>query len=196
MTVARRTFLALAILMQPAAADDLDPRGVEFFESKIRPVLVQHCYKCHSADAEEIKAGLRVDSRAGLLAGGDSGPAIVPDKPAESLLLSALRGDDYAMPPDGLLPKQVVDDFEQWIAMGAPDPREGDEPVAAEPQIDLAAGRQFWSFRPIGNPAVPQPTDAAWCATDIDRFLRARQELAGLAPVPDADRRVLVRRAY
>jgi len=179
-----------------AAADEADPRGVEFFEAKIRPVLVQHCYECHSGDANEIKAGLRVDSRAGLRAGGDSGPAVVPEKPAESLLLSALRGEDYAMPPDGLLPAEVIADFETWIKMGAPDPREGETPVAEAPQIDLEAGRQFWSFRPPAVTAPPMPKDAQWCRTDIDRFIRAQQEAAALAPGADAKRRVLIRRAY
>ena len=196
MASARRIALVLASMVMPAAADDLDPRGVEFFENKIRPVLVERCYECHSGEADEIKAGLRVDFRAGLLTGGDSGPAIVPAKPDESLLLSALRGEDYAMPPDELLPADVVADFEKWIAMGAPDPREGDAPVAAESQIDLEAGREFWSFRPLTDVALPTPSDAAWSRTDIDRLIRARQEQAELAPGPDADRRVLARRAY
>src|SRR5690606_37089478 len=127
---------------------------------------VERCYACHSAGADELKAGLHVDSRAGLLTGGDSGPAIVAGKPDESLLLSALRGEDYAMPPDELLPADVVADFEKWIAMGAPDPRDGEAPVAAASAIDLEAGRQFWSFRPLGDLDVPNPADEGWCITD------------------------------
>jgi len=186
--------LSVLIVAGRAAADDADPRGLEFFESKIRPVLVERCHKCHSADAQEIKGGLRVDSRAGLRTGGDSGPALVPEQPDESLLLRALRGEDTVMPPDGLLPKEVVADFETWIRMGAPDPREGDAAVAST-GIDLASGREFWSFRPIGEVRVPMPQDAAWCRTDIDRFIRAQQEQSGVIPGPDADRRVLIRRA-
>lgn len=186
--------LSVVLMVVPATADDADPRGLEFFESKIRPVLVERRYKCHSADAQEIKGGLRVDSRAGLRTGGDSGPALVPEQPDESLLLRALRGEDTVMPPDGLLPKEVVADFETWIRMGAPDPREGDAAVAST-GIDLAAGREFWSFRPIGEIRVPMPQDVSWCRTDIDRFIRTEQEQSGVVPGPDADRRVLIRRA-
>ena len=100
------------------------------------------------------------------------------------------------MPPDELLPADVVADFEKWIEMGAPDPRDGEAPVAAAPGIDLEAGRQFWSFQPLGEIGVPTPGDTDWCRTEIDQFIRVRQEQAGLAPGPDADRRVLARRAY
>src|SRR4051812_6864139 len=126
--------LVAALLCTPAprvaAADPakpLDPQAVEFFEKKIRPVLTQHCAGCHSADAaknKKLKGNLYLDTRAGVLKGGDSGPALVPGKPAESLLLKTLKYDgDLQMPPKGKLPDAVLKDFETWIATGAPDPR-------------------------------------------------------------------------
>ena len=98
-----------------------------FFEKKIRPVLVDQCYSCHSAEAEKLKGGLALDTRDGLRAGGDSGASIVPGSPDKSLLITALRhtDDDLKMPPKQKLPAAVIADFEQWVAMGAPDPREG-----------------------------------------------------------------------
>src|SRR5205823_1528052 len=100
--------------------------GVEFFEKKIRPVLVQQCYECHSAEAQKnkkLRGGLRLDTRDGVLTGGDSGPAVVPGKPADSVLLRALRHDGLRMPPKSKLPDAVVADFEKWVSLGAPDPR-------------------------------------------------------------------------
>src|SRR5438105_4081605 len=97
--------------------------GIEFFETHIRPVLVAKCYECHSAKAKSLKAGLRLDSAERMRAGGESGPAIVPNKPDESLLVSALRYESNEMPPSGKLPDAVINDFAKWIAIGAPDPR-------------------------------------------------------------------------
>src|SRR5204863_6723534 len=103
---------------QPTAA------GVQFFESKIRPVLVKHCYKCHSAQAKKVKGKLRLDTRAGLLKGGETGPAIVPGRPIKSLLIKAIRHDGLEMPKEKL-PAAVLADFVKWVRMGAPDPRDG-----------------------------------------------------------------------
>ncbi|HCS53922.1 MAG TPA: hypothetical protein DIW81_20435, partial [Planctomycetaceae bacterium] len=117
---------------------------VEFFEKKIRPVLVKHCYECHSVEASAVKGGLLLDSREGLLAGGDSGPSLVPGKSAESTLIESLKYESYEMPPSGKLPEHVIRDFEQWIDTGAIDPR---APTQKQTQagIDWEAARQFWA---------------------------------------------------
>src|SRR6476619_3177762 len=103
-----------------AAPTKADPAGLDFFETKIRPVLVEHCYKCHAAEAKIIKGGLRLDSRAGLLKGGDTGPSVVPGQAEKSLLLKALKYDGIEMPPKGKLAESVVKDFATWITMGMP----------------------------------------------------------------------------
>ena len=105
----------------PPLAAEAD--GVAFFETKIRPVLVEHCYQCHATGAKRLRGGLKLDSRTSILAGGDTGPAVVPGKPGESLLLAAIRHEDeLEMPPKGKLPPEVIADFERWIALGAPTP--------------------------------------------------------------------------
>ena len=191
-----RALLGLCWLLgtQAASAEELDPAQVKFFEDRIRPVLVQHCYECHAGDSKQLRGGLRVDARDLIRTGGDSGPAVVPGDVAGSLLIEALRYESYEMPPVGKLPDAVIADFVKWVEMGAPDPRDEVGEVATA-GIDIEAGREFWSFRPLSAGEVPQPADAAWSRSDIDRFLRARQETAGLSPGPDADRRALIRRA-
>lgn len=180
-----------------------DPEQIAFFESKIRPVLVGKCQSCHSTEAQQqgkLKAGLLLDSRDGLLRGGDSGPAIVPGDPAKSLLLRALRHDakDLAMPPkEEKLAAAVIADFERWIRDGAADPRDGSPtPAAKKPGMSLEAGRQFWSLIPPRSPAEPAVRDAAWPAGAIDRFVLAKLEAAGLAPNAEADPEALLRRLH
>src|SRR5690242_12592905 len=132
------TALLLLLLLTPAAGPD--PDGVAFFEKKIRPVLVEHCYKCHSAEAKKAKGDFRLDSAEALRKGGTLGPAIVPGKPEVSLLIEALRYGNEAlqMPPKAKLPENVIADFEAWIAMGAPDAQAGARPASTE-RGDLAA---------------------------------------------------------
>ncbi|MCS6850199.1 MAG: DUF1553 domain-containing protein, partial [Gemmataceae bacterium] len=184
---------AVLWLASVAAATSPDRAGVEFFEQKIRPVLVKHCYSCHSAEAKKVKGGLLLDTRAGMLKGGDTGPAVVPFKVEESLVIKALRHDELAMPPSTKLPDDVIGDFERWIRLGAPDPRDGQLAVS-KPAIDLEAGRKFWSFQPLRATPPPTVRDTAWPWTDIDRFLLAALEARGLKPTRDADRETLVRR--
>jgi hypothetical protein len=184
--------LAVALAGPPAAAADAD-----FFEAKIRPVLVKECYGCHSAAAEKagkLKGGLRLDTRDAVRGGGDSGPAVVPGKPAESLLVRTLRYDgDVHMPPKGKLPDAVVKDFETWVRDGATDPRAGD--AAPKPTgIDFAKGKEFWSFRPPEPHAPPAVRDAGWPKRPIDRFVLAKLEAAGQRPNPPADPRAFLRR--
>ena len=192
--------LNLGVLM---AAEGGDAGKLLFFESRIRPVLVDRCEGCHSAEAQKkgkLKAGFFADSRKGLLEGGDSGPSLVPGNPGESLLLRAMRHEskDIAMPPkEEKLPRTVLDDFARWIAEGALDPR---EPAAGAPAkkrgLTLEQGRAFWSLRPPVRPRVPAPANAQWARTDVDRFLLEALEREGLRPAADAPAEVVLRRVY
>ena len=169
---------------------------IEFFESKIRPVLVQHCYECHAADSKMLRGGLLVDSRQGLLEGGESGPAVVPGEPEESLLISALRHDAFEMPPKQKLSQVVIDNFEKWIRDGAEDPRRSTTEVAQPHLIDIEAGRKHWAYQPLRTPEIPRVKNAVWPNSDIDRFVLAGLESARLQPSPDAEKIVLLRRIY
>ncbi len=196
--------LALAVFLPQCAlrAEETtvshDAAGLELFEKKIRPVLVQECYQCHSAEAasqKKLKGGLQLDTRDAVRKGGESGPAVVPSKPAESLLVSALRHEDFEMPPKGKLPDAIIADFVKWIELGAPDPRSGTA-TATAPHIDIAAGRHFWSFerlRPVEPPAV---LDGNWARTPLDRFILAKLESLDLKPNAPAAPRTLIRRAW
>lgn len=167
---------------------------IDFFEKKIRPVLVKQCYKCHS-ETEKVKGGLLLDSRAGVRQGGETGPALVLGKPDQSLLIQAIRysDEDLQMPPKHRLTPEQVKDFEEWVKMGAPDPREGKVP--AKEGIDYADARKLWSFQPLQNTPVPAVKEAGWPRGDLDRFILARLDERGLRPNRDADKRTLLRRA-
>ena len=189
--------IAYFVTLASTAADEVKQR--EFFEARIRPVLIKHCYACHSADAKEIKGELRLDHAAGLLKGGELGPALVPGKPEESALIEAIKYEGLEMPPDGRLPKQVVADFERWIKSGAFDPRTETPATAHRPAqrtIDIEAGKAFWAFQPVRRHEAPPVGDKDWPATDIDAFVLAKLKQADLRPARDADRRTLVRRLY
>lgn len=166
-----------------------------FFETKIRPVLVEHCYECHSARAETLQGGLRLDTREAIRAGGQSGPAVVPGDTGQSLILDALRYESLEMPPQGKLPSRIARDFEVWIKNGAFDPRDG---AAAPPTSRKVSQpkRNFWAYAPVATPVPPRVSDRAWPRTAIDRFVLFGLEAAGLAPRRDADVHTLVRRVY
>ncbi len=184
-----------AVVGAPGLAEEsaLAPSAIEFFEKKIRPVLVERCYECHSQESKELKGGLLLDTREGVLHGGDSGAAVTPGDLEKSLLISAIRYEDFEMPPDGRLPDEVIRDFEAWIRQGAPDPREG--PSSADSRsIDFAQGRQFWAFQPPQRHAAPAIHNASWAQQPLDAFILARLELQGLQPSSPADRRTLIRR--
>ncbi|HWB09645.1 MAG TPA: DUF1553 domain-containing protein [Pirellulales bacterium] len=176
--------------------DKITAEQEAFFETKIRPVLANQCGECHASTAKTIQAGLRLDSRQGVLTGGDSGPAVVPGKPEESALIRAIRygDDDLRMPPKRKLPDEVIADFEAWVTMGAPDPRTEVTDATTRSTIDLAKGRTFWSFRRPTKCAPPTVQRTEWPRGEIDRFLLAAVESRGLAPVADADRARLLRR--
>jgi hypothetical protein len=190
--VKQATF-ALALLM-PAVAVGAEPPAdsIEFFEKKIRPILVEHCYKCHASDAKKVRGGLLLDSRDGIRKGGDSGPAVVPGDPAASRLVKALQYQELKMPPSGKLPDRVIADFVTWIKQGAVDPRE--RTASQTTKLDIDAGKHFWAFQPPKGHAVPEVRDPQWPLRTIDRFLLARLDLAGLDPNPPADRRTWIRR--
>ena len=173
-----------------------DRAGLEFFEERIRPVFVEHCHECHSRSADEIGGGLHLDTRSGLLRGGNSGPAIVGSDVERSILIRALRYTDKKlnMPPDGKLPQDVLRDFEKWISMGAPDPRDDADPGAEERRRE--AGRSHWSFRAPQAAERPAVERTHWPRSEIDHFVLARLEEKGLQPVGDASRRTLIRRLF
>ena len=170
----------------------------EFFEANIRPVLIDTCGECHIDDE---KGDLRTDSRAALLKGGETGPAIVPGDPEKSLLIHVIRRDEGfpRMPKKkARLPEAVIAAFIEWIKQGAPWPAADPatpRAAAPAPPAMTAAQRAWWSFQPLARPALPAVNNAEWAKTDIDRFVLARLEREGLQPVKPADRRTLLRRA-
>ena len=176
----------LALLALGAQEPAPDKEGIAFFEAKIRPVLIDRCYSCHSADAKKLKGDLYVDSREGLLKGGETGPSVVPGDPDKSLLLKAIRykDDDLKMPPKGKLSPEVVADFEAWVKRGAPDPRVKGA-AAAKKEINIEAGKKYWAFQPL----------QAGKKSSVDEFIRAKLDAAGIRPNPRADARRIVRRA-
>jgi nucleotide-binding universal stress UspA family protein len=160
-------------------------------------VLSEQCYKCHSHSADKIKGGLLLDSRDAMLHGGNSGPAVVPGKPDESILIQALRytDEDLQMPPEdhgGKLSDAQIADFTEWVRRGAPDPRV--PLVTAGGKSYGGVGKQHWAFQPVQKPAVPAVRNASWVRSPVDNFVLARLEAAGLQPNPAADKRTLIRR--
>lgn len=175
------------------------PENLEFFEKRIRPVLAEHCYECHSVAANKIKGDLLLDSRSSMLRGGDSGAAIVPGKPEESLLLETVlyANPDLQMPPKNRLSDEVVADLEAWIRMGAPWPDEEEpDPSKVREAFDLEGRKDsHWCWQPLADPVIPQVKDQAWPLGGLDHFILARLEKEGLRPAADADRRTWIRRA-
>ncbi len=166
-----------------------------FFENKIRPLLAEHCFKCHSE--KKMKGELRLDSKSALLKGGETGPAITPGDPAKSLLMKAVRyGDpDLRMPPRGKLPDAAIEDLAAWIERGAAWPDETVEKKAASlKEFDLKERSKFWSLQPLAAHAIPKVKNPAWVRTPIDAFVLAKLEEKGLSPATAADPRALLRR--
>lgn len=181
------------------ASDSSSPQpqtevGLEFFEQRIRPVLATHCYSCHAATAKIVRGGLLLDSRDAMRKGGDSGPAVVPGRPEESLILQALKHETVEMPPDQMLPDPVITDFETWIRQGAPDPRTQAAPVA-RPPVDWDKAKQHWAFQPLSDPVPPDSGESSWVRNGIDAFVLQQLTAQGLKPADAASRRTLIRRA-
>ena len=175
----------------------MDPAQLEFFEKRVRPLLVENCHECHGADKQEGK--LRLDSRDAALAGGEFGPAIVPGKPEESWLVRAIGydHDEVQMPPKGRLAAEKIESLTAWIKLGAPWPGGAAvRPATSDRSFQISAeDRAYWAFQPVKEPPLPDVEDAARAASPIDRFVLARLESEGLRPVAPADKRTLLRRA-
>ena len=187
----------LSAALASHGSDGVTPEQREFFEIKIRPVLVSQCYECHAVGAKKIGGKLLLDSPAALRKGGESGSPVVSGKPQESLLLHALRyEDDLEMPPEKPLPEAVIADFARWIEMGAPDPREA-VPV---PEVPITERRykdgDLWSFTAPKKSPPPAVRDSSWPRGTVDHFTLAAMEAQGLTPAPDAEPRTLARRLY
>ncbi len=176
---------------EPIDADKLD-----FFETKIRPVLVEHCYECHSSQSSSVEGELRLDSRDTLLAGGATGRSFVAGDANSSLLVKALRYDDLKMPPERRLSDEVVKDFERWINDGAVDPRidSAPRPEASNASIDWNEAREFWSLKSPVQSVLPVVLDMAWPQTRIDHFILAEIEANSMTASSPADRYTLARR--
>jgi hypothetical protein len=184
-----------------AGAQEVNLDELAFFESKIRPVLIDHCYECHGADPHEIKGGLNLTYRGGMQT--QTGGAVIPGNAGASILLDALRyqDPDLQMPPTGILSEEIVHDFETWIAMGAPDPRETPstaESLHAETSWEATLERRmkWWSFQPLESPPVPEVDDADWSGNPVDSFIMSRLSEEGIDPAPLADSYTIVRRLH
>ncbi|HEX5472640.1 MAG TPA: PSD1 and planctomycete cytochrome C domain-containing protein [Lacipirellulaceae bacterium] len=173
----------------------LSQDGIEFFETHIRPVLVEKCYQCHSAKAKKLKGGLRLDTAARMRAGGESGPVIVPNKPDDSPLISAIRYESEQMPPSGKLPNAVINDFVKWVSIGAPDPRTATDEADEKP-LPKSNPLDRWIYKRPERAIPPAVTHSAAVRSDIDRFVVARLEAERLTPSPQANPRALLRRLY
>jgi hypothetical protein len=174
------------------------PKGqLDFFENKIRPIFADNCYKCHSPANGKVKGGLELDWKGGWEKGGDSGPALVAGDPEKSLLIKAVRytDPDLQMPPKGdkLSPGQV-NELVAWVKMGAPDPRLTRPNYGA--MVATGSGTNHWAFKPLSKAAPPSVKNEAWVKNDIDRFVLAKLEAAGLTPNEPADKHALIRRTY
>lgn len=176
-----------------------DAPGLALFETKIRPMLIEHCYECHSAESGQTKGGLSLDTKQGLLSGGDSGPAIVPGAPSASLLLTAISHTDphLKMPKKkAQLPPSVIADVGTWISLGAPDPREGKTTkITVKSPAKVGPEPQYWSYRKPVHQVPPQVKPPAAGLGDLDRFILAKLDAAGLSPSPPAGKVALIRRA-
>ena len=204
----RCVLLSFLVLIDPSTSfvsSNSTSEQVEFFEKNIRPVLADNCFKCHSSTAKRPKGGLLLDSREGLLKGGDSGPAVVPGQPDKSRLIEAVQYQnvDLQMPPKGKLPAQVIADLSAWVKMGAPWPTTRAEGPGARGEkadsrsFDLQRRKQaHWSWQPLRPPGPPEVKNKSWPRNAVDHFILAKLEGKSLEPAPAADKRALIRRIY
>src|SRR4051812_26010401 len=195
------TVTFLAALGSPAfAAAPAAPTKaqVEFFENKIRPIFQENCYKCHSVDAGKSKGGLTLDTKAGLLKGGDNGPIVVPGDLDKSQIINAINylDPDLQMPPKGeKLTAEQIADITTWVKMGAPDPRKDDAAKVNKLSGLNDQARAHWSYQPVTKPTPPTVKNTAWPRTPIDQFIMAKLEEKGMTPAADAPKEALLRRA-
>jgi len=189
--------LAASLCWYSAAAAEPKPTAeqAKFFETQVQPLLKAHCIACHGGE-KKIKGGLRLTSREALLKGGESGPVVLLDKPDASLLLQALRHEDLKMPPKGKLPQAQIDVLTKWVQMGVPYVA-GSETLVRHgpPPVDDKA-RNFWAFKPVVRPEVPQVKDKVWGRNPLDAFVLAKLEEKGFRPAQPASKVALLRRVY
>ena len=180
------------------SASAISPEHAKLFEEQIKPILARHCFQCHSHAAGKDNGGLMLDARGSMLVGGDSGAALVPGKPEESLLITAVKfEEDYPrMPPKGKIPEADVKALVEWVRIGAPWPGSEDAVVAKPREKITDEDRKYWAFQPVKHPQPPEVADAAWSVNPIDRFIRARLDAEGLSPSPPAEKGALLRRLY
>lgn len=186
------SFFVLIVTVPIRGSFGID-EGLDFFEQKIRPVLIEHCYECHSIQASKREGGLLLDSRQGLQAGGDSGEVILKEDPAGSLLLKAIRHEELEMPPDGKLSAETIEDFRRWIEMGTPDPR--DIEIPAKKKVDYESLREHWAYQPIRSLPVPMDQSRS-SASSIDAFVAARLQEVNAQFNRQADRETLAKRIF
>ncbi len=195
-------FFHILLFAFPLAAEEkISSQEREFFENKVRPLLSEKCYKCHSAGRKPPKAELYLDTRQGVLAGGESGPALVPGAPSKSLLIEAIRYEnpDLQMPPKKKLSAEQIAVLEKWVRLGAPDPRIGKKAAAKkdEEAFDVHERKEaHWSWRPVVNAAPPAVKDRGWPRSPLDQFVLSKLDKAGIEPNPDASRRTLIKRIF
>lgn len=176
------------------------PEQTQFFQLKVKPILDQHCLRCHGSQPNP-KGGLRLTSRAAVVHGGESGPAVSFEQPAESLLVQAINYESYEMPPQGKLPQAQIEILTEWVKQGLPglpteaDPAEKLPEKKATPQVN-AETKKFWSFQPVKPPAVPEVPDPNWNRQAIDALIFSRLAAAGIQPNPPVEKAALLRRAY
>jgi hypothetical protein len=188
---------AVCVPASPLAAAD----NSEFFETKVRPVLVEHCYRCHSGQAKKLRGGLHLDSREAMLTGGDSGPALVAGQPDKSRLIEAVsyKNVELQMPPRGKLSDAAIADLTTWVKMGAPWPKQASFGAAgvSKSAFDLnERKRSHWAWQPMRPQNHPDVRNENWPRDPLDRFILAKLEDKGLSPVQPADKRTLLRRLY
>ena len=192
---------ALALLVsQPNAQEKVPPPSAEdlqFYEREVQPILATNCYKCHGDRDKKVRGELWLRTRTNVLRGGHSGPIIDPVEPDQSRILRFINHEDreHRMPPKRKLAAGDIDVLTEWVQRGAPMPEIEGEWIYEKPDLVTEEARRFWSFQPIAKPAPPAVQDGAWCRNEIDRFVLARLEANGLAPVAEADRVSLIRRA-
>lgn len=192
---------ALLSLSATAQTSQTAADGALLYETRVKPILAEHCLKCHGADPDRLRSELSLATRGGLLRGGAHGPALDPAEPMSSRLLRAVgyHDEQLQMPPSGRLPDEIIAVLKEWVQLGAPYGGEEDALVAAD--VDEAefalteADRAWWSQQPLARPLVPDVERTDWIAGDVDRFILARLEEAGLQPAADASKLALIRRA-
>jgi len=187
-------FIAAPLFSALLHGAEIPPAQAEFLEKRSRPLLAERCHECHSAEKKQ-KGNLLLDTREGMLKGGDTGPAIVAGDPANSRLINAVKwaDKDLQMPPKKQLAPAEIVALEEWVKMGAPYPRQTTDAVSREAKL-FELGKTHWAFKPLRRTSLPPVKDGAWVRNEIDRYVLAALEQKGIHPSPDADRATLIRR--